>query len=81
MKIYQKKKLKDGLIYLKKNGEKNILLLLNLGEINGIIYSIISNTQNRLEKLFIRLILLNQFIDNLKNSLKQKVLFQMKIAY
>jgi len=69
------------LIYFKKNGVKNTPLLLNLGEINGIIYPIISNTQNRLEKLSIRLILLNQFIDSLGNSLKPKVLFQMKIAY
>jgi len=47
---YLKTRPKSNLTSLKKNGETNIRLLLNLGEISGIIYSIILNTQNLSEK-------------------------------
>jgi len=53
-------------------------LLLNHREINGIIYPIISNTRNRLEELFIRLILLNRLIDNSGNSLKPNFVYSKK---
>ena len=81
IKLSQKKKLNMSLINLKKNGARNILLFFNLGEISGIIYLYILNILLILEKLSILPILLNQYIDNLENLLKQKVHFQMMKVY
>ena len=82
--VYQavsKEAAEEALLLLDEKWGKNILLYFNLGKISEKIYLCISNTHQRLEKLFILLISSNQCIDNLENSQKQKEHFQMKIHY